>query len=87
MQIDNKYNVGDTVYVFHYNKIQKTKINTIKITVDEDSIYFYYVCQITEDSIYNKNHGFQESLVYDSHESIVEHLTKVDNILNNILNE
>lgn len=49
LQINNKFNIGDTVYVMYANKIKKGIIDQIRIYVYEDDVSIYYNVEMPYD--------------------------------------
>lgn len=91
MKAESKYDVEDKVFFFFDNKIQKSTVKKVRITCNKDSVAVHYLLKGKE----KRKNGWtawpenwiQESLIFETLEDITNHMTDIDNWINNILEE
>lgn len=71
LQIDNKFNIGDTVYIMYGNKIQKGRIDQMRIHVFEDCVAIHYGVEVPYDMPF-----YKEEDIFSTLEELSNHLVK-----------
>lgn len=69
INIDLKYNIGDTVYFMYQNKIQKTKIIQVSISIDEDTTRITYYIRL-----FGTKYNMQDFKVFKTKQELINYL-------------
>lgn len=73
MKIETKFNIGDTIFFLHENRVLESIIRSIKIDVKEpDDFNIIYVCNKDEDSVVGIK--VNEGIVFGSKKQLLSSL-------------
>ena len=75
MEINNKYNLNDTVYVFTGKNIVKATVSRIDVSIKPDKIeYEYFLNADTEYAQDYLNYSYEEEELSPTIEDIINHI-------------